>query len=138
MRDFFKAGDSQPASTKVNHSQREMPFLAELPAPKDIDSQLIRACQNELDAVNLCIDLSRMADEVICERLGIDKGHFSRIRKGRAHFPTSKRLALMYLCGNRAPIQYEAMRLNCDLVDRSKDQVIRELEAQLAELKRAA
>jgi hypothetical protein len=42
------------------------------------------------------------------------------------------------LCGNRAPAQYEAYRLNCDLVDKSKDAQIRELEQQLLALKKAA
>jgi hypothetical protein len=72
-----------------------------------IDWRVIRMCQDEMDAVNLCIDLSRLKDEYIAAHLEIDKGHFSRIRKGMAHFPTAKRLALMYLCGNWAPIQYE-------------------------------
>ena len=81
--------------------------MAPVREPVFIDLALIRMCRDELDAVNLCIDLSRLADEVLCERLGIDKGHFSRIRKGRAHFPTKKRIELMWLCGNWAPIQYE-------------------------------
>jgi transcriptional regulator with XRE-family HTH domain len=72
-----------------------------------VDERIVRMCRDELDAVNLCIDLSRMSDETLCDRLGIDKGHWSRIRKGRAHFPTAKRIALMRLAGNWAPIQYE-------------------------------
>lgn len=75
-----------------------------------VDEKILRMCHDELDAVNLCIDMSRMSDEALCERLGIDKGHFSRIRKGRAHFPTRKRLALMQLAGNYAPLQYELCR----------------------------
>ncbi len=78
--------------------------------PELVDEKLLRMCRDELDAVNLCIDMSRMSDETLCDRLGIDKGHFSRIRKGRAHFPTRKRLALMSLAGNYAPLQYELCR----------------------------
>ena len=74
----------------------------------------------------------------IREALGIDKGHFSRLRKGRGNFPSNKRLDLMALCGNRAPAQFEAYGLNCDLVDKAKDAQIRELEQQLVALKRAA
>lgn len=108
----FKPGDSQPDSTTDNdrQSQRDFGGVAEMRQPVLVEPALIRMCKDELEAVNLCIDMSRMSDEALCERLGIDKGHFSRIRKGRAHFPTAKRLALMWLAGNWAPIQYELYR----------------------------
>jgi hypothetical protein len=103
-----------------------------------VQPAFIQACRSELEALNLCINLSGLSDETIRDALGIDKGHFSRIRKGRGNFPPNKRVALMELCGNRAPVQYEAMRLNCEVVDLSKDAQIRALEQQLATLRRAA
>lgn len=121
-----------------NLSQREMPFLAEVKGPKDVPHEFIRACKSELEALNLCINLSNLSDEAIRENLGIDKGHFSRIRKGRGNFPPNKRVALMHLCGNRAPVQYEAYRIGCELVERSKDVRIRELESELLRLREAA
>lgn len=105
-----KEGDSQRSSTSVNESQtrqRDIGGVVELPAPTFVEMRLIRMCRDELDAMNLCIDLSQLADEVLCEKLGIDKGHWCRMRKGRAHFPTAKRLAAMQLCGNWAPLQFE-------------------------------
>ena len=60
------------------------------------------------------------------------------MRKGRGNFPANKRLHLMAICGNRAPVQFEALHLNCDLVEKSKDNQIRELEAQLEQLRRVA
>jgi transcriptional regulator with XRE-family HTH domain len=121
-----------------NYSQREMPMLAEMRRPEDVPAELIKHCKDELSALNLCMNLSNLSDEAIREALGIDKGHFSRLRKGRGNFPSNKRLDLMALCGNRAPAQFEAYRLNCDLVDKSKDAQIRELEQQLLALKKAA
>jgi hypothetical protein len=121
-----------------NHSQREIPMLAEMRRPVDVPADLIRHCKDELAALNLCMNLSNLSDEAIRNALGIDKGHFSRLRKGRGNFPSNKRIATMSLCGNRAPAQYEAFRLNCDLVDKSKDAQIRELEDQLSQLRRAA
>jgi len=121
-----------------NYSQREMPLMAEMRRPEDVPAELIKHCKDELAALNLCMNLSNLSDEAIREALGIDKGHFSRLRKGRGNFPSNKRLDLMALCGNRAPAQYEAYRLNCDLVDKSKDAQIRELEQQLMALKKAA
>lgn len=58
--------------------------------------------------------------------------------QGVGNFPTTKRIAVMELCGNRAPSQYEARRLNCELVDLSKDAQIRALEQQLNQLRLAA
>jgi len=121
-----------------NHSQREMPFLAEARKAVDVPIEFIRACPDELAALNLCMNLSNLSDETIRDKLGIDKGHFSRMRKGRGNFPANKRLQLMAICGNRAPVQFEAMHLHCDLVEKSKDALIRELEAKLAEARMAA
>jgi hypothetical protein len=102
--------DRQRSSTSHNRAQlleRDFGGVAEMREPALIDWRLVRMCTDELDAVNLCIDLSRQKDEAISRALGIDKGHFSRIRKGMAHFPTAMRLALMRHCGNWAPLQYE-------------------------------
>lgn len=121
-----------------NHSQRQMPFLTEARKAVDVPMDFIRACGDELAALNLCMNLSNLSDEAIRDALAIDKGHFSRIRKGRGNFPANKRLHLMAICGNRAPVQFEAMHLNCDLVERSKEQRIRELEAELAMHRMAA
>jgi len=121
-----------------NYSQREMAFLTEARRATDVPIEFVRACKDELAALNLCINLSNLSDETIREKLGIDKGHFSRMRKGRGNFPANKRLHLMAICGNRAPVQFEALHLNCDLVERSKEQRIRELEAELEMARKAA
>jgi hypothetical protein len=119
------------------NQQREMPFLAEVQGPQEVPLEFIKACKSELEALNLCMNLSNLSDEAIRDSLGIDKGHFSRIRKGRGNFPPNKRVALMELCGNLAPVQYEAWRMGRDLVERSKDQMIRELKAKLMALEAA-
>jgi hypothetical protein len=106
-------GDRQPRSTDVNEQQpvqRDIGGVYELPAPVFIDWRLIDMCTDELDAVNLCIDCSRQKDEWLAKKLDIDKGHWCRMRKRSAHFPTAKRLALMQLCGNWAPLQFEMLR----------------------------
>lgn len=121
----------------ASFEQREMPMLAEMRHPTDVQIEIVRLCKDELAALNLCMNLSNLSDEVIAERLAIDKGHFSRLRKGRGNFPTSKRVALMQLCGNRAPAQYEAERLGCELAEKSKDAQIRALEQQINQLRAA-
>ena len=121
-----------------NDSQRLIPCMSPLRPVAEVEPAFIQSCRSELDALNLCMNLSGLSDETIRDALGIDKGHFSRIRKGRGNFPPNKRVSLMTLCGNRAPVQYEAMRLNCEVVDLSKDAQIRALEQQIASLRRAA
>lgn len=120
-----------------NHQQREMPFVAVVKGPQEVPLEFIKACKSELEALNLCINLSNMSAEAIGDKLGIDKGHFSRITKGRGNFPTNKRVQLMELCGNLAPAQYEAWKVGRDLVERSKDQQIRELRERLQQLEAA-
>lgn len=118
--------------------QREMPVHG---APKkmvDAPIELLSMCDDELDAIRLCIQLSRFTHEFIGKELSIDKGHFSRIMSGTAGFPTTKRLALMRLCGNRAPLQYEAMQAGCKLLETDEFELmqlrqrVRELEAKAA------
>ncbi len=113
-------------------------MLAEMRRPVDVPIEFVRACKDELEALNLCMNLSHLSDETIRDALLIDKGHFSRLRKGRGNFPANKRIALMELCGNRAPTQFEALRLNCDLVDKTKDDQIKALLEQVETLRRAA
>lgn len=120
-----------------NNQQREMPFLASVKGAQEVPLEFIKACKSELEALNLCMNLSHLSDEAIRDHLGIDKGHFSRIRKGRGNFPPNKRVALMDFCGNLAPVQYEAWRVGRELVERSKDAQIRELRERLQQLEAA-
>lgn len=122
----FKVGDRQPPSTELNESQRgqrDIGGVAQVREPVFIDLALVRMCKDELDAINLCIDLSHQKDEFLCRQLGIDKGHWSRIRKGMAHFPTKRRLELMRLAGNWVPLQYELDRSR--ILDRLKAELNR-------------
>jgi hypothetical protein len=91
--------------------QREIVVLGETREVKDVPVELLRMCEDELDAVRLCIQLSGYTHEYISKQLSIDKGHFSRIVSGSVGFPTHKRLKLMRMCGNRAPVQYEVMHI---------------------------
>jgi hypothetical protein len=113
-------------------NQREMGFLANVKEPVMVETALLTHCKNRLDAIRLCVQLSNYSNEVVCENLGIDKGHFSRIMQGKAHFPDSKSVDLMMLCGNYAPMQYEVMRtgyiLQKDTLALRKEMLRRELE----------
>lgn len=117
--------------------QQEMRLFGATKEPKVVDEMLISQCQDARDAVRLCAALSDFTHETICEALNVDKGHWSRMMQGRAHFPVHKLPMLERICGNYAVTQFLARAQGFELVERSKDARIRELEAQLRELKAA-
>lgn len=108
-----------------------------LPAPKLVDDQLIAMCKNRLDAIRLCAQLSSMSHETIAETLGIDKGHWSRMMQGKANFPDAKSVEFMQVCGNLAPMQYEARATGYELVKSAAEKRVRELEQELMAAKAA-
>jgi hypothetical protein len=118
--------------TDAQPKQRFWPMLGEAERPAPVDDILIAQCDTLLDAVLLCVQLSRLPHYVVCQRLGIDRGHWSRILQGQAHFPTNKFTALMQLCRNLAPMQYLARATGVPLLLDQKAQrkaaLLRELE----------
>jgi transcriptional regulator with XRE-family HTH domain len=124
----------QGKSTELHSGQREIPMLAEMKAPVEVDWALIAKCNDEQDALLLCVHLSRLANEEIARRLGIDKSHWTRIMQGRGNLPARKRTPLMSICGNLAPIQFEAMRFGRLLRQNDTEREERELRAQLARI----
>lgn len=119
-------------STELHRAQREMPLLAEIRPPVEVDWALIAKCEDEQDALLLCVHLSRLANEEIARRLGIDKSHWTRIMQGRGNLPARKRTPLMSICGNLAPIQFEAMRFGRQLKEHDIEREEHELRLQLA------
>lgn len=119
-------------------TQREMPLMGLAKRVENAPMELVRNCRHRLDAIRLCVQLSSMSHEHVAETLGIDKGHWSRILQGQAHFPDTKTLDLMDVCGNYAPVQWEAWATGHELVERSKDVRIRELEQELERLREAS
>lgn len=113
-------------------------MLAEHKKPRMLDMSVIEGCEHRLDAIRVCIQCSRLSNQTISGRLGLDNGHFTRMMQGKAHFPDAKANLLMEVCGNYAPLQFEAWSNGFDLVERSKDARIKELEQQLKQLKEAA
>ena len=138
---FFSGGivnRIQPLTNRGN-MQREIACLAALESPTlPAPNELIAAKDNLAQAVALAIQLSRLADETIAARLHIDKGHFSRIMRGSAHFPIRKLPALMELTGSLAPLQWLAERMGYLLTPKPAQTRIAELEAEIAQLRKAA
>lgn len=104
----------------------------DLPLPRemqDVDIEVIRRQPTMTAAIKLCISLSGFpSDKAVYMELGIDKGHWTRIMKGEAHFPQEKYEALMDLCGNEVPLIWLADRRGYEL-----NPLQSKLEKELAE-----
>lgn len=119
--------------------QRRMPMVGEAKPMSRAPSELIERCKNRLDAIRLCVQLSGMTNEFLSRKLGVDKGHWTRIMQGQAHFPDTKSVQLMEICGNYAPIQFELHAFNLPWpVSETKAERAARLRAEADALERAA
>lgn len=128
----MRATQAEAKSTELHSGQREIPILGIAKNPSELDWALIAKCADEQDALLLCVHMSRLANEEIARRLGIDKSHWTRIMQGRGNLPARKRTQLMSICGNIAPIQYEAMRFGRQLKEHDVEREEKELLERLA------
>lgn len=118
-------------STQVIEPRKSWPLPAPVGKPAPVDDSLITHCDTLLDAILLCVHLSRIPSGAIAKRLGIDPGHWTRILHGQAHFPTNKMTALMEHCRNLAPLQWLAkasgIPIVVDVKEQKRAQLLREL-----------
>lgn len=104
-------------STEVRSVQREMPFFTRTEKPSPVAEHVLQGCTTLLEAIQTCVQVSRYTKHyTLAEDLGIDRGHWTRIMQGSAHFPTNKLQRLMELCGNLAPLQFMAKAMAVPLV----------------------
>jgi hypothetical protein len=109
-------------------------MMVEQPNPRKIDETLLRTCTTLLEAIHLCIHLSRLPHYAVAERLGIDKGHWTRMMQGQAHFPTNKLTLLMEVCANYAPVQWLCRAAGFQMFEDAKAQRREELRRELEAL----
>lgn len=74
----------------------------------EVPADLLVKVRNMTSAIALCVQLSGLQDNEVYLSLSIDAGHWSRIKRGEAHFPVDKLGDLMDLCGNEAPLLWLA------------------------------
>lgn len=80
-----------------------------------IAAEIIAAQPTKLAAIKLCIQASGLNDKTIGAALDIDSGHMARMLNGQAGFPNNKEHALMDLCGNEIPLEWDAMKRGKEL-----------------------
>ena len=120
-------------SIELNGQQELKPLLGRVRSkPELVDWNIVAKCEDELAALQLCVHLSRLANETIAFKLGIDKGHWSRIMQGRGHLPARKRTQLMSICGNLAPVQFDCLKFGFKLKEHDVDAELSEIEQRRA------
>ena len=117
--------------------QRQIPIIGEARKPEFVNADLIRSCQDARDAIGLCMQMSGYTCETLADMLGLTKGYVSKCLSGRGNFPPQLRVKLMEICGNLAPLQFEAMQLGIELRNDWKAQRAAELRAQADALEAA-
>ena len=132
------SADFAEERNSTGRNQREIPILGLTSKPGIVDWSLIAKCQDEQEALLLCVHLSKLANEEIAHRLGIDKGHWTRIMQGRGNLPARKRTQLMATCGNLAPVQFDCLRFGLKVrEDEDLDAQEQKKMAELAQIRRA-
>jgi hypothetical protein len=121
-------------STQVISEQVPMRMMGAVQEPKKVEDWQLASCHDLLDAIHLCIHLSRRKHYDIAESLGIDRGHWTRMMQGQAHFPTRKLGQLMKACGNYAPMQFLARESGFQLFEDPIAMEKAKLKRRLAEL----
>lgn len=114
--------------------QTHMRLLGETRKPDYVELKLLGQCETLLQAIHLCVHLSRLPHYAIAEKLGIDRGHWTRMMQGQAHFPTNKLASLMQLCGNYAPLQWLAKATGQEIAIDQRELRKQQLRRELAEL----
>jgi hypothetical protein len=117
--------------------QRPLRMLTEQPRPRKVEDALLGTCGCLLDAIHLCIHLSKLPHYVIAEKLGVDRGHWTRMMQSQAHFPTNKMQMLMEVCGNYAPAQFLAKSCGFEMFEDAKAKRKEELRRELEQLEAA-
>lgn len=102
----------------------------------DVPMELIVKQRSFLAAIALCIQAAGLQESEVSLSLGIDAGHWTRIKKGDAHFPTNKINDLMDITGNQVPLIWLAHSRGYGLVllkseaERQRDEAEKALDEE--------
>jgi hypothetical protein len=94
----------------------QLPLLAARPNPKRLDYTIeqVRACPNEVAAIDLACRCSGLLDKQIADDLGMDEGNWSKLRRGQRGFMPGDRIHFMRVVGNEILRQWEEESLGYD------------------------
>ena len=80
--------------------------------PNDLPDHIIRSCQKSHQALNLAITSSGLEHQHLWKPLSIDKGSWSKITNGQAHFPNDKLASFCKLVNNNIYLRW--LNMQCE------------------------
>lgn len=79
------------------------------------NKKMIETFPSVVESIRYSIRKRNLTEKQVLMELNIDKGHWSRIMSGEAHFPLEKIFDLFSITGNVIPLQYIAMRAGYEI-----------------------
>jgi hypothetical protein len=106
------------------------------PIQEFIPDEIVRKQPNMSAAINLSITAAGMEPKEAYMSLEIDKGVWSRIMIGQAHFPHEKFTTLEDITGNDIPLRWLALRKNREIkpMKSALEERVVALESALSEM----
>jgi regulator of replication initiation timing len=111
-----------------------LPLRKRLQEP--VSDEVVRKQPNMSAAINLSITAAGMEPKEAYISLDIDKGVWSRIMMGQAHFPHEKFTTLEDITGNDIPLRWLALRKDREVrpMKTALEKQVEELNAKVDEL----
>lgn len=131
MDHSFAPTEWKPEASTGRQAQVGMPMLALVPAAAMVEERLL-ACVSFSGALNESMRAAAKEDWEVADAIHISHGYMSRFMKGVGQRWARRLVAFMHATNSRAPLQWIAHQVGCDVVPRTAREVrIRELEMAL-------
>ena len=113
-------------------------FFPQGAEPNDLPDHVIRGCQKSHQALNLAITSSGLEHQHLWKPLSIDKGSWSKIINGQAHFPNDKLKSFCKLVNNNIYLRWLNYQCEheCKPIKSTLEQQLEQERAQLKELEK--
>lgn len=116
-------------------NQKNMAFLATVPAPKAAPDAVISCIETCSQAVALAIQFSRLKQAYVAAQLGISPAYLSMIRAGKRPLPDALVLPLCLITGSLVVRQFIDLQAALEAIKGSTENTMRAL---LEQMRRAA
>lgn len=108
------------------------------PVQEHVPDDVVRKQPSMSAAINLSLSAAGMEPKEAYIPLDIDKGVWSRIMNGQAHFPHEKFTTLEDITGNDIPLRWLALRKNREVkpMKSALEEMVETLKTENAELRK--
>jgi hypothetical protein len=128
-------------SARRHDDSPQLHLLEPRPNPKRLAYTLdqVRACPNEVSAIDLSCRVSGLLDKQIADALSMDEGNWSKLRRGQRGFMPGDRIHFMNVVGNQILREWEEESLGYDCAtlrihQSALEQQVEVKDARIAEL----